>query len=106
MYQIIRLVKLSKSERKHGDMRTAMLLEIVRAQRVTCLTMMNRTTRILVVYHQAITRWSANAHMETAGMVDILKLMEPNIAKILHLDIRNQSQLPFNLSTTSSQAVL
>ena len=102
MYQIIRLVKLSKSERKHGDMRTAMLLEIVRAQRVTCLTMMNRTTRILVVYHQAITRWSANVHMETAGMMDMSKLMESNIAMTLKLDLSNMNLLLFNLISISS----
>ena len=84
-------------------MRIPIQLELVRANNDTVV---DRITQKNVVWHQEHTPWTANVRMETAGMVDILKLMEPNIAKILHLDIRNQSQLPFNLSTTSSRAVL
>ena len=84
-------LKPLKSGLKNGDKKTATPLEVVLAIRNTHLT---KITKRNVVWHQDHITWTANVHMEMVGMVDMLKLMEFNIARTLHMAIRSQSSLP------------
>ena len=77
------LAIISRFERKNGETRTATKLVHAPAKWYTVIT---KTTKNIVAYHQERTPWNANVNMEMAGMEDTLKLMELNIVKILTME--------------------
>ena len=86
---IQRYVETSKSGPKVGVMRTATSLDRVAASDNILII---RTTKSNVAWHRETSIWNANVRTEMDGMEDILKSMESDIAKTLHLGPRKRSQ--------------